>query len=159
MELALALAKEALRAGEIPVGCVIVQNDAVIAQSRNRREELRDPTAHAEILALRAAAKAQNNWRLSGATLYVTLEPCPMCAGAISQARIGRLVFGVADPSQGCDGSVYRIPEDPAFVHFCKTDAGVLEDECQALLDDFFTKVREVRQKPFPNPPDVGIMI
>ena len=146
MRMALDSAREAFRAGETPVGCVIVRDGVVLAQARNRREELRDPTAHAEILAIRQAAEALKNWRLSGATMYVTLEPCPMCAGAISQARLSRLVFGADDPGQGCAGSVYRIPEDPAFSSFCRIDAGVLREECRAVLDAFFAKVRELNR-------------
>ncbi len=138
MREALSLAEEALRAGELPVGCVIARHGEIIARARNRREELRDPTAHAEMLAIRAAAAALRNWRLNDCALYVTLEPCPMCAGAISQARLGKLWFGAHDTHQGCAGSIYRIPEDPAFVHFCPSDGGLLEAECGALLTRFF---------------------
>ena len=94
------------------------------------------------MLAIRRAAKHLNQWRLNGCTLYVTLEPCPMCAGAISQSRLDRLVYGTADPNQGCAGSVYRIPEDPAFTHFCPSDGGALADECRAELDAFFARRR-----------------
>lgn len=132
-------AEIALNEGETPVGCVIVQNGEIVARAHNEREKTRDPTAHAEMLAIRRAAKA--DWRLAGATMYVTLEPCPMCAGAISQARIGRLVFGAPDPKAGCAGSVYRIPEDPAFSHFCRCEGGLLADECMQLLQSFF-KIR-----------------
>ena len=114
MRMALALAEEALDAGETPVGCVIVRAGEIIATARNRREEARDPTAHAEMLAIREAARKTGNWRLSDCEMYVTLEPCPMCAGAVSQARLGRLVFGAFDKERGCAGSVYRICEDPA---------------------------------------------
>ncbi|NLD58194.1 MAG: nucleoside deaminase [Clostridiales bacterium] len=142
MRQALAEAEEALKAGEAPVGCAIALNGEIIARARNRREELRDPTAHAEMLAIRAAAEALGNWRLYDCDLYVTLEPCPMCAGAISQARVRRLVFGAYDEKQGCAGSVYRIPEDPAFIHFCRIDGGVLEAECRLLLVRFFDAAR-----------------
>lgn len=142
MREALLEAEEALKAGETPVGCVIARSGEIVARARNRREELRDPTAHAEILAIREASQKIGDWRLSGCELYVTLEPCPMCAGAISQARISRLIFGAHDDRQGCAGSVYRIPEDPAFVHFCRTDGGVLEAECGALLERFFDAAR-----------------
>ena len=108
----------------------------------NRREELRDPTAHAEVLAIREAARVVGDWRLTGCCMYVTLEPCPMCAGAVSQARLGRLVFGAFDKGRGCAGSVYRICEDPAFPWFTPSVGGVLEGECAQLLDGFFRRAR-----------------
>jgi len=117
---------------------VIARNGSIIARGHNLREQLGDPTAHAEIVAMRRAAQALGSWRLEGCSLYVTLEPCPMCAGAISQARIQHLVYGAADKHYGCAGSVYRIPEDPAFNHFCPCDGGVLEEECASLLHEFF---------------------
>ena len=129
-------AELALSEGETPVGCVIVQDGEIVARAHNEREGTHDPTAHAEIIAIRRAAKS--DWRLADATMYVTLEPCPMCAGAVSQARIGRLVFGAFDPKAGCAGSVYRIPEDPAFSHFCRCEGGLLEGECVQLLQSFF---------------------
>ena len=135
-------AQKALSEGELPVGCVIVRDGRIIAAGHNMRQLSGDPTDHAEIAAIRRAAKAIGDWRLTGCTLYVTLEPCPMCAGAISQARVERLVYGAADPRYGCAGSVYRIPEDPAFNHFCISDGGVLADECAALLREFFTSKR-----------------
>ena len=142
MRAALSEAEDAAREGEIPVGCVIVRDDQIIARGHNLREQTGDPTAHAEIVAIRRAAQALGCWKLTGCTLYVTLEPCPMCAGAISQARISRLIYGAPDPAYGCAGSVYRIPEDPAFNHFCRSDGGVLEGECRALLEDFFRRRR-----------------
>ena len=142
MLLALEEARLALAEGETPVGCVIVRDGRIIARGHNRRHNDHDPTAHAEILAIRRAASVLGNWRLSGCTLYVTLEPCPMCAGAILMARLSRLVFGASDPAQGCAGSVYRIPEDPAFSHFCPIDGGVLQEECAALISDFFFHAR-----------------
>lgn len=142
MREALAEAEKALQMGELPVGCVIAKDGAILARGHNERETTLDPTAHAEIVAMRRAARALNAWRLNGCTLYVTLEPCPMCAGAISQARVSRLVYGAADPNQGCAGSVYRICEDPAFTHFCLSDGGVLEEECRALLNRFFESRR-----------------
>ena len=138
MQEALKEARLALAEGELPIGCVIVRNGSIIAQGHNLREQTNDPTAHAEIVAMRRAAEALGSWRLEGCTLYVTLEPCSMCAGAISQARIQRLVYGAADERYGCAGSVYRIPEDPAFNHFCPCDGGILEEECAALLHNFF---------------------
>ena len=142
MREALAQAREALEAGETPVGCVVVREGKIIARARNRREELRDPTAHAEVLAIREAARVVGDWRLTGCCMYVTLEPCPMCAGAVSQARLGRLVFGAFDKGRGCAGSVYRICEDPAFPWFTPSVGGVLEGECKALLDVFFQRAR-----------------
>lgn len=143
MEAALTEARAALDAGELPVGCVIVRSGEIIARGRNVREALRDPTGHAEITAIRAAAEALGDWRLNECDMYVTLEPCPMCAGAISQARVGRLFFGAYDPAQGCAGSIYRIPEDPAFPHFCRCEGGIMENECRTLLDEFFADARK----------------
>ena len=139
---ALVEAEAAAREGEIPVGCVIVRDGEIVARGHNLREQTGDPTAHAEVVAIRRAAQALGCWKLDGCTLYVTLEPCPMCAGAISQARISRLVYGASDPAYGCAGSVYRIPEDPAFNHFCKSDGGVREAECRSLLENFFQNRR-----------------
>ena len=142
MREALAEARLAADAGEMPVGCVIARDGEIVARAHNECEALRDATAHAELLAIRRASAAAGDWRLNRYTLYVTLEPCPMCAGAIVQARVGRLVFGAPDPGQGCAGSLYRIPEDPAFPHFCPCDGGVLEGECEALLRNFFAQMR-----------------
>ena len=139
---ALEQARLAMAQGEMPVGCVIARNGEIIARGHNLREQTGDPTAHAEIVAIRRAAEALGSWRLEDCTLYVTLEPCPMCAGAISQARIERLVYGAADEKYGCAGSVYRIPEDPAFNHFCKSEGGLLETECAALMKRFFAERR-----------------
>ena len=142
MRAALDEARRALDEGELPVGCVIVRGDRIIAAAHNLRERSGDPTDHAEIIAIRRAARELGDWRLTNCTLYVTLEPCPMCAGAISQARVERLVYGAADSRYGCAGSVYRIPEDPAFNHFCKSDGDVLAEECAALLREFFASHR-----------------
>lgn len=142
MALALKEAQRALSTGETPVGAVVVLNGTVLARAHNQRQALCDPTAHAEVLALRAAARALRGWRLTGCTLYVTLEPCPMCAGAIVQARIARLVYGAPDIAAGCAGSVYRITEDPAFNHFTIAEGGVLAQPCQELLDEFFRQKR-----------------
>ena len=138
MREAIAEAEIALQQGEMPVGCVIVKDGCIIARGHNEREQSGDPTAHAEIIAMRRAARTLDSWRLDGCTLYVTLEPCPMCAGAISQARLSRLVWGAADEKYGCAGSLYRIPEDPAFNHFCKSDGGLLSGECAAPIRRFF---------------------
>ncbi len=143
MALALEQARLALAAGEIPVGAVVARGDEVIAVGHNRRELDADPTAHAEVVAIRAAARALGGRRLAGCTLYVTLEPCPMCAGAVVMAGLFRVVYGASDPRQGCAGSVYRITEDPAFSHFCPADGGVLAAECRAVLDEFFRRARK----------------
>ena len=142
MREALMEARLAAQAGEMPVGCVIARNGEIVARAHNECEAAHDATAHAELLAIRRASAACGDWRLNRCTLYVTLEPCPMCAGAIMQARVGRLVYGAADPGQGCAGSLYRIPEDPAFPHFCPSDGGVLAGECEELLKDFFRRMR-----------------
>ena len=150
MREALKEARLAAAAGEMPVGCVIALDGKIIVRAHNACEALRDATAHAELLAIRRAGAATGDWRLNRCTLYVTLEPCPMCAGAIMQARIGRLVYGAADPGQGCAGSLYRICEDPAFPHFCRSDGGVLAEACAELLGDFFGKARRVHRAPKP---------
>ena len=142
MREALAEARLAAGAGEMPVGCVIVRDGAIIARAHNECESRRDATAHAELLAIRRASAACGDWRLDRCALYVTLEPCPMCAGAVVQARVGRLVYGAPNPAQGCAGSLYRVTEDPAFPHFCPAEGGVLAGECQALLDAFFREMR-----------------
>ncbi len=142
MREALAEARLAAAAGEMPVGCVIAREGRIVARAHNECEARRDATAHAELLAIRRASAAAGDWRLGRCTLYVTLEPCPMCAGAIVQARMGRLVYGASDPGQGCAGSLYRIPEDPAFPHFCKSEGGVLAGECAGMLKAFFEKAR-----------------
>ena len=143
MREALAEARLAAGAGELPVGCVIARDGEIIARAHNECETRQDATAHAELLAIRQASAAAGDWRLNRCTLYTTLEPCPMCAGAIVQGRVGRLVYGAADPGQGCAGSLYRICEDPAFPHFCKSEGGVLAEACQALLKAFFEAARK----------------
>ena len=142
MNEALKEAKLAMAAGEMPVGCVIVRGGEIIARAHNECEARGDATAHAELLAIQRASAALGDWRLNDCALYATLEPCPMCAGAIVQARVGRLVYGAADPGQGCAGSLYRIPEDPSFPHFCPSDGGVLAGDCEALLKGFFSQKR-----------------
>jgi tRNA(adenine34) deaminase len=146
MRVALAEAAAAAEAGDIPVGAVVVWQGGVIGRGHNRKEALGDPTAHAEILALREAARTRGGWRLSGATLYVTLEPCPMCAGALVQARVDRLVFGVRDPKTGAAGSVYDLVRSPWLNHRVVVEAGVLADEVQAEMDAFFRRLREARR-------------
>ena len=143
MREALKEARAAASAGELPVGCVAVLGGEIVARAHNECEARRDATAHAELLAIQRASAARGDWRLKDVTLYVTLEPCPMCAGAMVQAGVGRLVFGAPNPAQGCAGSLYRIPEDPAFPHFCPSDGGILREECEALLKESFNRLRE----------------
>jgi tRNA(adenine34) deaminase len=142
MGLALAEARLAARAGEVPVGAVVVLDGAVIGRGHNRPIAGRDPTAHAEIVALRAAAAAAGNYRLPGATVYATIEPCPMCCGALLQARVARLVYGADDPRAGAVRSLFRLLEDPRLNHAVAVVAGVRAAECGALLREFFAARR-----------------
>lgn len=142
MRLALREAEDAAEEGEVPVGAVVVHEERVIGRGHNRTEGANDPTAHAEILAIGAAAEALGSWRLEGATLYVTLEPCHMCAGAIVLARIDRLVFGATDPKAGACVSLAGVVQDPRLNHRAELLHGVLERESAALLADFFRKRR-----------------
>jgi tRNA(adenine34) deaminase len=138
MKEALAFAKIAFGEREVPIGAVVVREGKMIGRGRNRREALADPTHHAEIEALREAAKAVGTWRLDGATLYATCEPCPMCAGAAVNARIGRIVFGCADPKAGYCGTLGNIPQDARLNHRCLVEGGLLADESAELLRLFF---------------------
>lgn len=138
MQRALELAREAESAGEVPVGCVIVRDGVIIAEGWNRPISTRDPTAHAEMVALRAAAAVSHSYRLTGTTLYVTLEPCAMCAGAMVHARVQRLVFAAADPRAGAAGSVFNLVQHPALNHRIECTGGVLAEECGPLLRGFF---------------------
>jgi tRNA(adenine34) deaminase len=138
MRKALELAGRAETDGEVPVGAIVVRDEAVLGEGWNRPIGSHDPTAHAEVLALRAAAGAVGDYRLGGATLYVTLEPCPMCAAAIAHARIARLVFGAWDPRQGAAGSVFNLVATDAMNHRVDAFGGVLSEECGALLRRFF---------------------
>jgi tRNA(adenine34) deaminase len=147
MRLALAEAQAAAAADESPVGAVIVCDGRVLAQARNEREALHDPTAHAEIIAITQAAASLGSWRLDGCTLYVTLEPCPMCAGAIVQARIPRLVYGADDPKAGAVRSLYRLCDDPRLNHRAEIIAGVLAEPCGSLLKEFFQQKRRMGGK------------
>lgn len=142
MRRALELATLAAREGEVPVGALIVKEGELIAEGRNRPIAHHDPTAHAEIQAMRAAGKVLNNYRLPGTTLYVTLEPCPMCAGAIIHARIERVVFAATDPRTGAAGSIIDILQHPQLNHRCEVEQGVLADESGALLREFFRSRR-----------------
>ena len=142
MVLALAQAREALGSGDVPVGAVTVLDGHVVAARHNERELTGDPTAHAEVLALRDTASVLGGWRLSAVTLVVTVEPCPMCAGALVAARVGRLVFGAADPRAGACGTLYNLCNDPRLNHELPVTAGVRSAECSALLTSFFSGKR-----------------
>lgn len=143
---ALVLAREAMAIGEVPVGAVVVRQGRVISQAFNLRETLSDPSAHAERLALTVAGRALGTWRLDDCTLFVTLEPCPMCAGAVIQARVPRVVYGAADPKAGACDSLYRLLNDPRLNHRAVVTAGVLAAECGAVLKEFFQGRRTSRQ-------------
>lgn len=142
MRLALAAAEQAGAHGDVPIGAVVVRDGKVLGTGGNERELTADPTAHAEILALREAARAVGDWRLEGCTLVVTLEPCTMCAGAIVLARVPRLVFGAFDPKAGAVGSLWDVARDPRLNHQPEVVAGVLEPECAAILREFFSHQR-----------------
>lgn len=147
MERALTEAERAAALGDVPVGAVVVQGEQCIAAAHNRRQLDQDPTAHAEILALRAAAKQVGSWHLEKCTLYVTLEPCVMCAGALVLARIGRVVYGAADPKAGALDSLFALAGDPRLNHRYPVTAGVLAQRCGAVLSDFFREVRARRRE------------
>jgi len=142
MRAALDEARSAAASGDVPVGAILVQGDVVLARAANRTVQDQDPTAHAELLAIRAASAALGSWRLEGCTLYVTLEPCAMCAGAIVLARVSRVVVGAWDPKAGMAGSVGDLLRHPRLNHRPEVAGGVLEDECGALLRDFFAARR-----------------
>lgn len=142
MDLALREAARAREEDEVPIGCVIVLGGRVIGRAHNQRETLHDPTAHAEMIAITQAAEAMGDWRLEGTTLYVTLEPCPMCAGAIVLARIPRVVYGARDPKAGAVRTLYRLLEDERLNHRSEVVEGVREAECAAALQDFFRQRR-----------------
>lgn len=147
MQIALKEAKSAWSEQEVPIGAVIVCQNRVIARAYNQREQLRDPTAHAEMLAITQAAESLGSWRLEECTLYVTLEPCPMCAGAIIQARIPRVVFGAFDPKAGAVRSLYQLLEDQRFNHRSEVISGILAEQCGALLTEFFQEQRRLGKK------------
>jgi tRNA(adenine34) deaminase len=142
MRAALEEAERCLEWGDVPIGAVLARGDEVLSRAGNERERRRDPTAHAEILALRAGAQAEGRWRLDGCTLYVTLEPCAMCAGALVLSRAERLVYGARDPKAGFAGSVEDLVRDPRLNHHVEVESGVLADECGALLRRFFQEKR-----------------
>ncbi len=142
MEVALAEASDGAEAGEVPVGAVVAVGDRIVARRHNERESLIDPTAHAELLALRDAAAEVGSWHLAGATLVVTLEPCPMCAGAAWAARLDRVVWGAPNPDAGALGSLYHLGADPRLNHEFEVGHGVRSEECASLLADFFAERR-----------------
>ncbi|MHA2315486.1 MAG: tRNA adenosine(34) deaminase TadA [Candidatus Hermodarchaeia archaeon] len=145
LHLAIAQAQIAEENDDVPIGAVIVYKNQIIGKAYNQREQLKDPTAHAEIIALTQAAAFLESWRLNGCTMYVTLEPCPMCAGALVLARIDRLVYGCDDTKSGACGSLYDIVRDERLNHKLEVTSGVLADECSRLLQDFFEQRRPGR--------------
>ncbi len=142
MKMALAEARKAYQRAEVPIGAVVICNDQVVGRGFNLREQTQDPTSHAEMIALREAAENEASWRLEDCQLYVTLEPCPMCAGAILQSRIKRLVYGASDPKAGAVRSLYQLLDDDRFNHQVEVEAGVMEAESAQLLKDFFRELR-----------------
>lgn len=143
MQIALEEAKKAEEIGEVPIGAIIVRDGEVVGRGYNRREIDHDPTAHAELLAIREASHKLGGWRLLNSTLYVTLEPCPMCAGAIVQSRIDRVVYGASDPKAGCAGTLMNLLQEDRFNHQVETVSGVMEEECGQILKDFFRRLRK----------------
>jgi len=139
---ALRAARAALEQDEVPVGCVVVHEGRIVGRAHNQREILSDPTAHAEMIAITQAAEAVGSWRLGGCTLYVTLEPCAMCTGAMVLARIARLVYGAADPKAGAVESVFHLLDEPRLNHRVETSSGVLAEECGGILTEFFRNKR-----------------
>ncbi len=147
MRMAYQEAQQAAEEAEVPVGAVIVRDRQVIASAHNLRETLHDPTAHAEMIAITQAAESLNSWRLEDCTLYVTLEPCPMCAGAIVQARIPWVVYGATDPKAGAVESLFRLLEDTRLNHQCQITRGVMAEECGQILSRFFQRQRSLGKK------------
>ena len=143
MREAIKQARKAAKIDEVPIGCVIVYDDKIIARGYNRRNTDKSTLAHAEIIAIRKAAKVIGDWRLEDCTMYITLEPCPMCAGAIVQARIPRVVVGAMNPKAGCAGSVINLLQMDGFNHKAELTSGVLVDECRTMLQDFFKETRK----------------
>lgn len=147
MAAALDLARQAFEEGEVPVGAVIVHGEQIIGTGYNQREQLRDPTAHAEMLAITQAAESLGSWRLIDCTLYCTLEPCPMCAGAIVQARLPTVIYGATDPKAGACHTLYEITGDSRLNHRATVLGGVMQAECQAILREFFAQQRALGKK------------
>ena len=142
MTRAIELAALAAQKGEVPVGAVVYREAQVLGEAANRRETKNDPTAHAEVVALRQAARRLRSWRLTGCAIAVTLEPCPMCAGALVNARVDRLVYGAADPKMGCVRTLYNLCDDTRFNHRIQVVSGVMADQCAAMLSAFFAERR-----------------
>ncbi len=147
MQLALEEARLAMSENEVPIGAVIIHNGRVIASAHNQREQLHDPTAHAEMIAITQASESLQSWRLEGCTLYVTLEPCPMCAGAIVQARIPEVVYGAADPKAGAVRTLFNLLDDPRLNHRAEIVVGVLAEPCSQILSQFFQEQRRLGKK------------
>lgn len=147
MRHALDQAQQAFEEGEVPVGALVLHGERVVAEAHNQREALKDPTAHAEMIAITQAAEGLGTWRLSECILYVTLEPCPMCAGAIVQARIPRVIYGTTDPKAGACHTLYQITSDPRLNHRATVLGGVLKEECRAVLQEFFAAQRALGKK------------
>lgn len=143
MREAIAEARKAEALGEVPIGAVIVRNDEIVGRGFNLRETTHDGTAHAEMVAIQSASKHLGAWRLLDCRLYVTLEPCPMCAGAIVQSRVPQLIYGTSDPKAGCAGTLMNLLQEPRFNHRTDVVDGVLQEECAALLTQFFRRLRE----------------
>lgn len=146
MQIALEEAKKAGDLGEVPIGAIIVYNGQIIGRASNLRETTQNAVTHAELMAIQQACDAIGSWRLEETTLYVTLEPCPMCAGAIVQSRIPRVVYGARDPKAGCVDSLYRLLNDERFNHMCEVTEGIMAEQCGAILSDFFRQLR-IRKK------------
>lgn len=146
MRKAIALAKKAGEIDEVPIGCVIVKDDKIIARGYNKRNKNRSTLAHAELIAIDKASKKLGDWRLEGCTMYVTLEPCQMCSGAIVQSRIDRVVIGAKNPKAGCAGSVINLLDMDGFNHRVEVLIGILEDECSLILKDFFARLRSTNK-------------
>ncbi len=143
MKAALKEAQKALLKKEVPIGAVVVKDNQIIARSHNLKEELRDATAHAEVLAIRKAAQNLGGWRLKGCHLYVTIEPCPMCAGALVQSRVDKLIYGASDPKGGGAGTLFNIVDDERLNHRLEVKSGILEAECQDIMKRFFKSLRK----------------
>ena len=152
MKVAIREAKKAYKLEEVPIGCVIVQNDKIIARGYNRRNTDKNTLAHAELSAIKKASKKTGDWRLEDCTMYVTLEPCQMCAGAIVQSRMGRVVIGSMNPKAGCAGSVINLLQMKQFNHQVEMEHGVLQEECSAMLSGFFQELREKKKQTKSNP-------
>lgn len=147
MKEAIKQAKKAYKQDEVPIGCVIVQNGEIIARAYNKRNKKRNPLAHAEIMAINKASKVLEDWRLEDCTMYITLEPCQMCAGAIVQARIPKVVIGSMNPKAGCAGSILNLLQVQAFNHQVELVKGVLEEECTNMLQEFFKELRDKKKE------------